>query len=626
MTDNDLNRTPAGQGAFTWLISRYARRHAGVVALVAGLTLVGNFLAVLQPAILAGLLDSLSGTGITDIPPSASWLDLNYLGARITHALLGTTSSGNMVVVLFGLLFLLQATLVAGTTYLADYGAAWLRARYAKLIQRDLLGHLLHQDMSFFVRERTGELISRVTTDAVVTASALGPLVRALIHHNVQIVIYSVYLLSTSAWLTVGSFVLLALQLGLTQVLRKPMRRLVREETDKGAELVSAVQEALSSVRVTKSFGAEPFELEKLEATIDRVSSTVLRKSRVEKLEVPARSVLDSIAVLGIFLIAVLQVHKGTLTLQGLLLFTYVGKLLIVPINGTATTVLWIESTKAAYSRIKELLSERPTIVDGDVAKPSFDASIQLHDVSFSYGETPTIQGVNLEIRKGDFIALVGPSGAGKSTLADLILRLYDPDKGAVLVDGLDLRRCRQREYRQLFGVVSQENLLIHDSVRNNIRFGRTSLTEADIERAARIANAHDFIMSLPQQYDTVVGDRGLGLSGGERQRVAIARAVVHRPQILILDEATSALDSESERLVQEAINRIVSEATAIVIAHRLSTVMHADRIVVLNQGSIEAMGSHADLLETSPTYQMFCRLQFVGRGHTESAVDSEAS
>jgi subfamily B ATP-binding cassette protein MsbA len=626
VTDNDLNRTPAGQGAFTWLISRYARRHAGVVALVAGLTLVGNFLAVLQPAILAGLLDSLSGTGITDIPPSASWLDLNYLGARITHALLGTTSSGNMVVVLFGLLFLLQATLVAGTTYLADYGAAWLRARYAKLIQRDLLGHLLHQDMSFFVRERTGELISRVTTDAVVTASALGPLVRALIHHNVQIVIYSVYLLSTSAWLTVGSFVLLALQLGLTQVLRKPMRRLVREETDKGAELVSAVQEALSSVRVTKSFGAEPFELEKLEATIDRVSSTVLRKSRVEKLEVPARSVLDSIAVLGIFLIAVLQVHKGTLTLQGLLLFTYVGKLLIVPINGTATTVLWIESTKAAYSRIKELLSERPTIVDGDVAKPSFDASIQLHDVSFSYGETPTIQGVNLEIRKGDFIALVGPSGAGKSTLADLILRLYDPDKGAVLVDGLDLRRCRQREYRQLFGVVSQENLLIHDSVRNNIRFGRTSLSEADIERAARIANAHDFIMSLPQQYDTVVGDRGLGLSGGERQRVAIARAVVHRPQILILDEATSALDSESERLVQEAINRIVSEATAIVIAHRLSTVMHADRIVVLNQGSIEAMGSHADLLETSPTYQMFCRLQFVGRGHTESAVDSEAS
>jgi subfamily B ATP-binding cassette protein MsbA len=614
VTDNDLNRTPADQGAFTWLISRYARRHAGVVALVAGLTLAGNFLAVLQPAILAGLLDSLSGTGIKDIPPSASWLDLNFLGARITHALLGTTSSGNTVVVLFGLLFLLQATLVAGTTYLADYGAAWLRARYAKLIQRDLLGHLLHQDMSFFVRERTGELISRVTTDAVVTASALGPLVRALIHHNVQIVIYSVYLLSTSAWLTGGSFVLLALQLGLTQVLRKPMRRLVREETDKGAELVSAVQEALSSVRVTKSFGAEPFELEKLEATIDRVSSTVLRKSRVEKLEVPARSVLDSIAVLGIFLIAVLQVHKGTLTLQGLLLFTYVGKLLIVPINGTATTVLWIESTKAAYSRIKELLSERPTIVDGEVAKTSFDASIQLKDVSFSYGETPTIEGVNLEIRKGEFIALVGPSGAGKSTLADLILRLYDPGSGAVLVDGLDLRRCRQREYRQLFGVVSQENLLIHDSVRNNIRFGRTSLSEADIERAARIANAHDFIMSLPQQYGTIVGDRGLGLSGGERQRVAIARAVVHRPQILILDEATSALDSESERLVQEAINRIVSEATAIVIAHRLSTVTHADRIVVLNQGCIEAVGSHADLLETSPTYQMFCRLQFVGQ------------
>jgi len=614
---------PPNQGAFSWLITQYARKHAGAVVLVAVITLVGNLLAVLQPAILAGLLDSLPGTP-QEVPPTASWLDLNYLGVRMTHALLGRTSSGNAVVVLFSLLFLLQSTLVAGATYLADYGAAWLRARYSKLIQHDLLDHLLHQDMGFFVRERTGELISRVTTDAVVTGTALGPLVRALIHHNLQIVIYSAYLLSTSPWLTVGSFILLALQMGLTQVLRKPMRRLVREESDKSAELVGAVQEAFSSVRVTKSFGAEPFELEKLDATIDRVSKTVLRKSRVEKIEVPARSVLDSIAVLGIFLIAVLQVHKGTLTLQGLLLFTYVGKLLIVPINGAATTALWIESTKAAYSRIRELLNERPTIVDGELPKASFDSSIQVRDVSFSYGERRAIQNVNIEIRKGDFVALVGPSGAGKSTLGDLILRLYDPAEGAVLVDGIDVRSYRQREYRHLFGVVSQESLLIHDSVRNNIRFGRPSLSDADIERAARVANAHDFIMGLPEQYDTVVGDRGLRLSGGERQRVAIARAVVHRPQILILDEATSALDSESERLVQEAINRIVSEATAIVIAHRLSTVMHADRIVVLNQGSIEAVGSHADLLETSPTYQMFCRLQFVGQRDTERGGEDQ--
>ena len=591
--------------------------------LVAGLTLVGNLLAVLQPAILAGLLASLSLIPTQTIPASGSWLDLNSLGVRVTGLFFGTGASGNSVLVFFGLLFLLQSTLVAGATYLADYGAAWLRTRYAKLIQHDLLSHVLHQDMAFFARERTGELISRVSTDATNTAAALGPLVRSLIHHNVQIVIYSAYLFSTSVWLAFGSMGLLLLQFGFTQVLKKPVRRRTREQTDSSAKLVGAVQEALTSVRVTKSFGAEPFELSKLDETIDRVSSSVLRESRVKKLEAPARSVLDAVAVLGIFLIAVLQVRAGALTLEGLLLFTYVGKLLIKPINDSATTALLVEATKAAYSRVSELLAEKPTIVDGHVQKTTFDTAIQVQGASFSYGNRRAIDNVTLEIRKGEFVALVGPSGAGKSTLADLLLRLYDPEAGAILMDGSDIRTYRQREYRQLFGVVSQENLLFHDTVRNNIRFGREVLTDADLERAARIANAHEFIMALPQQYDTLVGDRGARLSGGERQRVAIARAVVHRPQILILDEATSALDSKSERFVQDAINRVVSETTAIVIAHRLSTVMHADRIVVLNQGRIETVGSHAALLDVSPTYRLFCRLQFEAFD-TREAVEEE--
>ena len=593
--------------------------------LVAGLTLVGNLLAVLQPAILAGLLASLSLTPTQTIPASGSWLDLNSLGVRVTGLFFGTGASGNSVLVFFGLLFLLQSTLVAGATYLADYGAVWLRTRYAKLIQRGLLSHVLHQDMAFFARQRTGELISRVSTDATNTAAALGPLVRSLIHHNVQIVIYSAYLFSTSVWLAFGSMGLLLLQFGLTQVLKKPVRRRTREQTDSSAKLVGAVQEALTSVRVTKSFGAEPFELSKLDESIDRVSSSVLRESRVKKLEAPARSVLDAVAVLGIFLIAVLQVRAGALTLEGLLLFTYVGKLLIKPINDSATTALLVEATKAAYSRVSELLAEKPTIVDGHVQKTTFDTAIQVQGASFSYGGgRRAIDNVTLEIRKGEFVALVGPSGAGKSTLADLLLRLYDPEAGAILMDGSDIRTYRQREYRQLFGVVSQENLLFHDTVRNNIRFGRQALTEADLERAARIANAHEFIIALPQQYDTLVGDRGARLSGGERQRVAIARAVVHRPQILILDEATSALDSKSERFVQDAINRVVSETTAIVIAHRLSTVMHADRIVVLNQGRIETVGSHAALLDVSPTYRLFCRLQQFEAFDTREAVEEE--
>jgi ABC-type multidrug transport system fused ATPase/permease subunit len=294
-----------------------------------------------------------------------------------------------------------------------------------------------------------------------------------------------------------------------------------------------------------------------------------------------------------------------------LILFTFVARQLITPINQLATSALWIESTRAASGRLRELLAEQPRLSDGDTIKQTFDRTLSLDDVSFAYDGRPAVSHLTLEITKGEFVALVGPSGAGKSTLADLLLRLHDPDSGSVRIDGVDLRGLRQREYRHLFGVVSQENLLFHDSVRNNIRYGRDDVTDAAVEQAARQANAHDFISTLAEGYDTVVGDRGVRLSGGERQRIAIARALVHNPQILILDEATSALDSESEHLVQQAIDRVVERTTAIVIAHRLSTVTHADRIVVLNGGRIEATGRHAELLDTSATYRRFCQLQF---------------
>ncbi len=600
------------QSAPFWrLVGRYTRPYAGVLGLMVAFTLAANLFAVVQPALLAAMLTNLAGTVDQGVPAGTPALDLNYVGVRVSHWIARQTGTQFDILIVFGVLFAAAAVVVAFLNYLAESTAAWLRAHIGRDIQQGLLSHLLKQDLAFFSRQKSGELISRVTYDATNTAQALGPLIRSLLHNLVQIAVYAGYLFSTSLWLTVGAVALLGTQFGLTQILRRPIRGLVRRETDTSAAFLGTLQETFTSIRVTKSFGAETFEFAKLRAATDQVLRALWTKGRIEKLEAPARSVLDSLAVLGVLLIAIAQMRAGVMTFEGLILFTYVARLLITPINQLATSALWIESTSAASGRLRELLAEEPRIRDGDTVKESFDHALTFDDVSFAYDGRLAVAHLTLEIGKGEFVALVGPSGAGKSTLADLLLRLHDPDTGSVRIDGIDLRRLRQREYRHLFGVVSQENLLFHDSVRNNIRYGRDDVTDVAVEQAARQANAHDFIATLPHGYDTVVGDRGVRLSGGERQRIAIARALVHNPQILVLDEATSALDSESERLVQQAIDRVVEQTTAIVIAHRLSTVTHADRIVVLSEGRIEATGRHDELLKTSATYRRFCQLQF---------------
>lgn len=597
---------------FRWLVSRYATRQIGAIALVSTFALATNLLTVIQPMILAAVLSNLVGPSEGTVPADASWLDLNYLGARVTSWLSGGEAfDADSLLLLFGVLFLVQVASVAVTTYGAEYGAVWLRLRFTTLIQFDVMKHLLSQDISFFTKEKSGSLISRLTRDAGNAAEGLSRFISRMIHYTVQITVYSLYLISTSIWLTVGAVVLLLVQSGLTELLRRPTRRLVREETDSAAAYSTALHESFLGVRITKSFGVEAFEFSRLKAVLELFVRSILHRARFEKLELPARSILDALAVVGVFVIGISQMRSGELNLQGLLLFIYVGRLLVVPINGVATNLLLVEAMKAAFDRINDLLSIKPHVSDGTVKKTTFDHSIRFSDVSFSYDGHPALRAISIEIKKQEFVAVVGPSGAGKSTFVDLVLRLYDPSSGEISVDGVDLKTLRFAEYRRLFGVVPQETLLFNDTIRQNIRYGRSYVSEEDIYSAARVANIHEFIMSLPNRYDTVIGERGLRLSGGERQRVSIARALAHKPQVLILDEATSSLDSESERLVQQSINQVVATTTAIVIAHRLSTVLHADRIIVLANGEIESVGTNDSLLATSATYQTLHRLQF---------------
>jgi subfamily B ATP-binding cassette protein MsbA len=411
--------------------------------------------------------------------------------------------------------------------------------------------------------------------------------------------------------LTCAALFLILLQFGLTQIVRKPMMKVIRTNLDRNAELSNLLQESFTSVRVMKSFGGEEYELAKIGEGITALVKSDVRSNIVKHLQDPVRLVLDSVAMVGIVLIAAQQLMKGNLSLQGFVLFIYVGQLLVNPINKFAVTISWAHALLASYSRLSNIFKIEPQVLDGSKDKDHFVDAINVKDVKFDYGGGPVLHNISFEIKKNEIIAIVGPSGAGKSTLVDLIMRFYDPTNGSIFIDTLDLKQIRYDSYRKIFGVVPQRNILFNDTIRNNILYGRNFLSENDVLEAIRISNAEEFIKNMPKGLDTVVGEKGVFLSGGQCQRIAIARAVVSRPDILILDEATSSLDSEAEKQVQKAIDMALENSTAIIIAHRLSTVLHAHKIVVMQKGRIEAMGRHSELLEISPTYKLLYSLQF---------------
>jgi len=599
--------------AFSGLIRRYGWPFRNNIALIVLLTTAANAFALASPAIIAAALTVFRvAQGTTSGGGGGGDLNLNDLGQRlITGLALPAAERPWFVVGLLAVAYLAQACGAAGLNYVAERVTLKIRIEATRLIRMDLLRHLFSLPLSFFHREKSGELLSRVTQDAKNVGQGVGPLIRRQIQQSIQVIGFGAYLVSTDAWLTVVAVGVVASHFALSHFLGHRLRLGSRQAVDRQAGLSAALQESLGAVRVAKSFGAERYELARLERSVSKVADANLVEGRVNIVAEPVRLVLDALATFTIFVFAAIQLRAGFLTIQGLLLYVYVGRLLIAPVNRMATDYLWMQWILASFDRITELLTIRSPLVDGPETTNVFERSIELKSVTFSYGSHRVLDDVSLDIRKGESVALVGQSGAGKSTLTDLILRLHDPDAGEVLMDGVNIRCFAQASYRRPFGVVSQENLLFHDTVSNNIRYGRDGITDEAIVRAAKIANAHDFIIRLQRGYDTVVGDRGLRLSGGERQRVAIARAVVHQPEILILDEATSALDSESERLVQEAIERVTQSVTTLIVAHRLSTVRYADKIVVMERGQIVDCGRHDELLGRCAVYVQLCGLQF---------------
>ena len=598
------------------LLRTYVRPHWRAVVLLLVSSYVAMLLTGVLPLIMAPILDlALGGMAGRAAAPRVGLdnLNLGTLGAAVFQWL-GVTgaASPQRAIVVLALAYVLVGLLKSA----ADFGnyllGLWIRVRTSAAIQARLFEHLLSLSLGFFKRHRTGELVSRLEADATTTAAPLEVVLVSVVTAPVLIAVYGFLLVRTSPYLVLAAAGAGIAHYGITRFVKGPVRRLAREDLSMLGRLVAHFHEVLANIREVKALGIEALEVSRARSTLHDLIRLRVRFGLYKHIDEPARSAANYVVEAAIVLVGAWELLAGRMGAPAFVLFMYVGRVILVQIGRLGSAWVEIQALLASSSRVTELLDTRPDVVDGSEPIEDFRDGLALRGVTFGYGDGDVVlDDIDLEIRRGEVVAVVGPSGIGKSTLADLLLRFYDPQRGVVTIDGRDIRRLRQSSYRALFGIVSQDAVLFNMTIRDNIAHGRQGLTDADIVAAARTANAHDFISEFPHGYDTVVGERGVRLSGGQRQRVAIARAIVGRPRILILDEATSSLDSESERLVQDAIDRVIVGSTSIVIAHRLSTVLHADRIVVLNDRRIEAVAPHATLLESSPTYSRLYHLQF---------------
>jgi len=500
--------------------------------------------------------------------------------------------------------------------YLQGFYMAYVQQSVIRAFRDKLFEKYQRLSLDYFHSRRTGQIISRITNDVMVLNESIDIGFNRLITDSIMVLVLSGFLIILSWKLTLLSMIVMPVVFGFIWFIGKKLRKYSERSQERMADVNSVLEESINNIRIVKAFSMEKFETKKFFHATKEYFRSLLRMTRIRHLASPINDVLATVAGLLILFYAGSRVIKGTGELSAGDFITFVVAMLslIKPVKSLSQIHIKLQEGMAAAERIFGVIDTEEVITEPEhaITLSEFKSALVYKNVSFSYNRSEQVlKNISFEVQPGEVVAIVGPSGGGKSTMLDLLPRFYDPQQGRITIDGHDIRELSLESLRGLMGIVTQETYLFNDTIKNNIAYGLNGVGFDKVEASAKAANAHQFIDELPEGYDTLVGNRGIMLSGGQRQRIAIARALLKDPQILIFDEATSALDTESEMLVQEAIDRLMASRTTLVIAHRLSTIKNASRILVVDKGRIIETGSHDELLVQGGLYKKLYTMQF---------------
>ncbi len=572
-------------------------------------SVLSTIFSLVNLTLIIPLLDILFGSAVKDrdtlvAPPEASF-DLDY-AKELFYYFFGNIiiQYGEQKALLFLCMIIISSVFLTNLfRYLAKRIMEYLRAHSIRNIRKSLFNAVSRLHVGYFSDKRKGDVLSRITTDAYEVEVSLTNSLSAFFHDPFNIIAYFIILFSLSFELTLFTLIIIPLSGGLISFIAKRLKKQASELQHSLGMIISILDETLGGMRVIKAFNALPYVQQKFAEENENYAHTVRKMANRREMASPLSELMGVAVVAGILF------YGGNLVFQNqsdLTASEFVGYIIIFsqvlrPAKAISGSISNIQRGLVAGERILEMIDTPPQVTNPPQAQPlaQFEQSIEFKNVWFAYeGEEWVLKDINFQLPQGQTVALVGPSGGGKSTISDLIPRFYDVQQGAVLLDGQNVQAYELESLRKQMGIVTQDSFLFNDTIFNNIAFGQPNADLETVIRAARVANAHEFIMETKHSYQTIIGDRGVKLSGGQRQRISIARAIFKNPPILILDEATSALDTESEQLVQEALNNLMKNRTSLVIAHRLSTIQNADLILVIDKGRIVERGTHAELIQ----------------------------